>query len=51
MIVSYLFCYRYDITLSQYLADHTVSIRESILLLAQLLEGVAHLNAHGIAHR
>ncbi|XP_029034979.1 serine/threonine-protein kinase Pink1, mitochondrial [Osmia bicornis bicornis] len=42
---------RYDITLSQYLADHTVNVRESILLLAQLLEGVAHLNAHGIAHR
>ncbi|XP_003705092.1 PTEN-induced putative kinase 1 [Megachile rotundata] len=42
---------RYDITLKQYLADRTISTRESILLLAQLLEGVAHLNAHGIAHR
>lgn len=42
---------RYDITLKQYLNDHRLSIRESILLLAQLLEGVTHLNAHGIAHR
>ncbi|OAD58846.1 Serine/threonine-protein kinase PINK1, mitochondrial [Eufriesea mexicana] len=42
---------RYDITLKQYLSDHHLSTRESILLLAQLLEGVTHLNAHGIAHR
>ncbi|CAK9817994.1 Serine/threonine-protein kinase Pink1, mitochondrial [Anthophora plagiata] len=42
---------RYDITLKQYLVDHNLSIRESILLLAQLLESVTHLNAHGIAHR
>ena len=42
---------RYDITLKQYLADRNPSTRESILLLAQLLEGVAHMNAHGIAHR
>ncbi|XP_076652857.1 PTEN-induced putative kinase 1 [Halictus rubicundus] len=42
---------RYDITLKQYLADRNMNTRESILLLAQLLEGVAHMNAHGIAHR
>ncbi|KOC64392.1 Serine/threonine-protein kinase PINK1, mitochondrial [Habropoda laboriosa] len=42
---------RYDITLKQYLIDHNLSMRESILLLAQLLESVIHLNAHGIAHR
>ncbi|CAK9818365.1 Serine/threonine-protein kinase Pink1, mitochondrial [Anthophora quadrimaculata] len=42
---------RYDITLKQYLADRNLSIRESILLLAQLLESITHLNAHGIAHR
>lgn len=49
--VSYVLCCRYDITLKQYLADRNPSTRESILLLAQLLEGVAHMNAHGIAHR
>lgn len=42
---------RYDTTLKEYLSSRRVSIRESILLLAQLLEGIAHINAHGIAHR
>lgn len=42
---------RYDTTLKEYLSTHSVNIRESILLLAQLLEGIAHINAHGIAHR
>ncbi|XP_015108858.1 serine/threonine-protein kinase PINK1, mitochondrial [Diachasma alloeum] len=46
---------RYDVTLKQYLKSKKeregINIRESILLLAQLLEGVAHMNAHGIAHR
>ncbi|XP_053988950.1 serine/threonine-protein kinase Pink1, mitochondrial [Hylaeus volcanicus] len=42
---------RYDITLQQYLRDRNTNIRESILLFAQLLEGVAHMNAHGIVHR
>ncbi|KZC11387.1 Serine/threonine-protein kinase PINK1, mitochondrial [Dufourea novaeangliae] len=42
---------RYDITLKQYLTDCNTSTRESILLFVQLLEGVAHMNAHGIAHR
>lgn len=43
--------FRYDTTLKEYLSTHSVNIRESILLLAQLLEGIAHINAHGIAHR
>ncbi|XP_050492628.1 serine/threonine-protein kinase Pink1, mitochondrial [Bombus huntii] len=42
---------RYDTTLKQYLSNHNLNMRESILLLAQLLEGVTHLNVHGIAHR
>ncbi|KAK2584169.1 hypothetical protein KPH14_006599 [Odynerus spinipes] len=42
---------RYDTTLKEYLSSCSVSIRESILLLAQLLEGIVHINAHGIAHR
>lgn len=42
---------RYNTTLKEYLSSRRVSIRESILLLAQLLEGIAHINAHGIAHR
>uniref|UniRef100_A0A0C9QG46 non-specific serine/threonine protein kinase n=1 Tax=Fopius arisanus TaxID=64838 RepID=A0A0C9QG46_9HYME len=46
---------RYDVTLKQYLTtkreQNEMNIRESILLLAQLLEAVAHMNAHGIAHR
>lgn len=46
---------RYDVTLKQYLKSRQEreekDARESILLLAQLLEGVAHMNAHGIAHR
>lgn len=42
---------RYDTTLKQYFVDRNIRTRESILLLAQLLEGIAHMNAHGIAHR
>ncbi|XP_017881415.1 serine/threonine-protein kinase PINK1, mitochondrial [Ceratina calcarata] len=42
---------RYDVTLKQYLNNRSLNTRESILLLAQLLEGVTHLNAYGIAHR
>lgn len=51
---------RYDTNLKSYLTvsepDGSVAVqipeaRESLLLLAQLLEGVAHLNRHGIAHR
>lgn len=42
---------RYDITLKQYLVNQNVNMRVSILLLAQLLEAVAHMNANGVAHR
>lgn len=44
---------RYDVTLKQYLESRSVhdNVRVSILLLAQLLEAVAHMNANGIAHR
>lgn len=42
---------RYDMTLKDYLKNQTINIRESILLFAQLLEGIAHMNIHGIAHR
>ncbi|XP_014469946.1 PREDICTED: serine/threonine-protein kinase PINK1, mitochondrial [Dinoponera quadriceps] len=45
---------RYDVTLKQYLISRShddVSTRVSILLLAQLLEAVAHMNTNGIAHR
>lgn len=42
---------RYDMTLKHYLQNHDVGRRESILLLAQLLEGAAHMNAYSIAHR
>ncbi|XP_034944252.1 serine/threonine-protein kinase PINK1, mitochondrial [Chelonus insularis] len=42
---------RYDTTLKQYMIDHPVNIQESILLFAQLLEGIAHMNIHEIAHR
>ncbi|XP_014233958.1 serine/threonine-protein kinase PINK1, mitochondrial [Trichogramma pretiosum] len=41
---------RYDLSLKEYLSK-TPSPRESVLLFAQLLEGVAHMNCHGIAHR
>jgi len=45
-------CYfRYDTTLKQYIASRNIDMRVSILLLAQLLEAVAHMNANGIAHR
>ena len=42
---------RYDVTLKQYMASRNVDTRVSILLLAQLLEAVAHMNANGVAHR
>ncbi|KAK9869880.1 hypothetical protein WA026_003601 [Henosepilachna vigintioctopunctata] len=42
---------RYDSTLEKYLNNREVSTRTSILLLSQLLEGVAHLTSHKIAHR
>jgi len=43
---------RYDCSLQQFMrTSPEVPARTSTLLLAQLLEGVAHLTAHGIAHR
>ncbi|XP_011633507.2 serine/threonine-protein kinase PINK1, mitochondrial [Pogonomyrmex barbatus] len=42
---------RYSMTLKQYITDRNIDMRISILLLAQLLEAVAHMNANGIAHR
>ncbi|XP_011862313.1 PREDICTED: serine/threonine-protein kinase PINK1, mitochondrial [Vollenhovia emeryi] len=42
---------RYDVTLKQYIMNHNIDMRVSILLLAQLLEAVAHMNIHGVAHR
>ncbi|KYN28953.1 PREDICTED: serine/threonine-protein kinase PINK1, mitochondrial [Trachymyrmex cornetzi] len=42
---------RYDTTLKQYITSRNVDMRVSILLLAQLLEAVAHMNANGVAHR
>lgn len=42
---------RYDTSLKEYLSKKRPEVREGILLLAQLLEGVAHINKLGIAHR
>ena len=42
---------RYTMTLREYLGAHSVSTHTRCLLLAQLLEGIAHLEKHGIAHR
>ncbi|KYM75429.1 Serine/threonine-protein kinase PINK1, mitochondrial [Atta colombica] len=41
----------YDTTLKQYITSRNVDMRVSILLFAQLLEAVAHMNANGVAHR
>nr|CAI5836113.1 unnamed protein product [Callosobruchus analis] len=42
---------RYETSLQDYLSSVCPSTRTSILLFTQLLEGIAHLTAHGIAHR
>ena len=43
---------RYDCTLREYLqARPDLSIREALMLLAQLLEGIVHLHRHKVAHR
>ncbi|KRT78283.1 protein kinase, partial [Oryctes borbonicus] len=42
---------RYNCSLQQYLAKGEISGRTTIILLAQLLEGIAHLTAHSVAHR
>lgn len=47
----FFFFNRYDLTLRQYMTDHELNVRESILLFAQLLEAIVHMNSHKIAHR
>lgn len=48
----YLLMKRYDYTLRNYLDKYpNVTIRTKLLLFAQLLEGIVHLNRHSIAHR
>ncbi|XP_053679368.1 serine/threonine-protein kinase Pink1, mitochondrial [Anopheles nili] len=42
---------RYSINLKDYLAQPGLDMRTRILLFAQLLEAVAHLNRHGVSHR
>ncbi|KAL1116502.1 hypothetical protein AAG570_004974 [Ranatra chinensis] len=45
---------RYDTSLKEFLAgghDGRPTPREAVLLLAQLLEAVCHINRHGVAHR
>lgn len=43
---------RYEYSLCEYLkSSQDVSMRTRLLLFAQLLEGVAHLYRHGVAHR
>jgi PTEN induced putative kinase 1 len=42
---------RYNTSLEHFLQASTPSVRTSILLFTQLLEGIAHINAHDIAHR
>lgn len=47
----YLLMKRYDYSLRAYLDSHQLSTRSKLLLLTQLLEAVAHISRHGIAHR
>ncbi|KAF5297680.1 hypothetical protein FQA39_LY12011 [Lamprigera yunnana] len=42
---------RYHTTVKEYCLQKDYSQRVAMLLFAQLLEGVVHLNSHGIAHR
>jgi len=42
---------RYDCSLKQYIQEKKLTVRVATLLLAQLLEGIAHINMNGIAHR
>lgn len=42
---------RYNCTLKEYCTERTYTQRVAMLLFAQLLEGIVHLNSHGIAHR
>lgn len=47
----YLLMKRYDYSLRNLLDAVELSTRAKLLLLTQLLEAVAHINRHGIAHR
>lgn len=42
---------RYDLSLREFLDQMAVGIRDRILIFTQLLEAIAHLNRHGVAHR
>lgn len=42
---------RYDFSLGEFLKNSELEIRTKVVLFAQLLEGVAHLTKHGVAHR
>ena len=47
----YLLMKRYDYSLRAFLDSHQLTTRTKLLLLTQLLEAVAHISRHGIAHR
>lgn len=47
----YLVMKRYNCTLRDYLRQQTPTLHESIMLLAQLVEAVVHLNTASVAHR
>lgn len=47
----YLLMKRYDYSLRAFLDTHQLTTRTKLLLLTQLLEAVAHISRHGIAHR
>lgn len=47
----YLVMHRYSCSLDEFLSQRQLGAREKLSLLCQLLEGVAHLSQHGIAHR
>lgn len=42
---------KYDMSLSDFLKQHEVSWKTSLIILTQILEGVTHLVSHNIAHR
>lgn len=42
---------RYEYSLCEYMKSQQITMRTRFLLFAQLLEGVAHLYRHGVAHR
>jgi len=42
---------RYPWTLREYVASHTLSVRQSLILLTQLVEAMLHMTDHNVAHR